>query len=417
MRQQQLIPHSLLLVLCCLPSPDMEHLPCEIVRHIFSFISIDDRFRLRRVSKTFKTITEFHMKYVKRISSHRRAVYSPIHADCYFAEPEICRAACRPECLLILLKYCKSIECLFIGRIPVENDELIGKVYWSKPADNPAGPENCSSFVDEYFDAEERERLIFSDREVVWTEDLVTSAFDLMQEMDFLRCLSWIELEVRIPDSLKQKLDHIFCPTMFLSKGLVEHSPNMGPLLMRKLFFRIIEKGIRDENLQEIDYSDCLPFWGGFIYIERHGIIRQPDDVHRMPVRIWNLCFRSTTPMKICVRDFEHYGNVWMDGDVVDFTKAIHPLPRDAPALACHMKRHKAQLELAWSGMIVRYRHMVIQLDIWDAGKRKSASEFRYNHLPFLRFSSTDVCSSEGTRKDDEFRLFQYPIIKQCIIL
>jgi hypothetical protein len=230
----------------------MENLPCKIARYLLSFLSIDDRLTLRRVSKTYKTITEYHMKDVKRVSSHRRAVYSPLHAGCRFTDLEICPAASKPECLLVILKYCKSIQCLFIG------DETCC---------DPFG--RCYSQSDlqskEIFgkDEQQREDTMFNKMDNKWTDSQLESAFNFMLEADSLECLSWIGLEVRIPETLRQKLRYQFCPVIHPFHNFTGiNGPDTN-------FIMLIEKELRTSNLHQPDYSDVFQLNGHYVFMER----------------------------------------------------------------------------------------------------------------------------------------------------
>lgn len=199
----------------------MEQLPTEIVSHIFSFLPIADRFRLRRVSHRYKVITEGQLKGVPRVSSHRRDVYSPLHG-CQFRDIDICPAAFKPECIISILKYCTSIECLYIGEFR----------HWG-PADGQ------------------------------WSDELFKKVVKLMHRSGKLECVSWIDLNMRLPSSLVKRLHHLYCPMI----ELVSCTPSEG--VAGRYEIELYDFNSWVETTQKTDYTEVISVNGDHLFFER----------------------------------------------------------------------------------------------------------------------------------------------------
>jgi hypothetical protein len=237
----------------------MEHLPFELVRYIFSFLTISDRFRLRRVSRNYKIVTEFHMKDVKRVASYRRKVYSPFHAGCKFTEQEIWAAASRPQPLLLILKYCPSIQCLFIGLPALSSNPSLAEVYERPAFEGPRLHRH-----------DEGEKLFQASHNGldIWEDSDYAVVLSALEQMSHLKCVSWIGLKLKIPSSLSQKLEYVFCPVL----------QYYGCTLPPRGSFLFIEQVVRQSNLQDKDFSDLVFVGDRCLFIERHFIHRNENE-------------------------------------------------------------------------------------------------------------------------------------------
>jgi hypothetical protein len=99
----------------------------------------------------------------------------------------------------------------------------------------------------------------------VWSDSQLQSAFDLLLRNNSLNCLSWIGLEVSLPEALTQKLRHKFCPVIFPFFSLTSPSGQGA-----HAYF--IEKEVRDHNLHGPDFSDVFQFNGHNCFLERVSI-------------------------------------------------------------------------------------------------------------------------------------------------
>ena len=175
----------------------MTLIPNEMWSHIFSFLPLADRFRSRRVSRTFKHLIEAHLLGLKSLFGGSGTEYgpSPKHpAGCLTSN--ICPEIIYPTALICILKYCPSIECLYIGDFPVAQ----------------SGSPN-SPIRKEYWD---------------WMQLAVV--FQMMEQMPRLRCLSWIGLRYQCPHSLAKRLQYLFLPP---------ESPELRPLSRVMRWMRI----------------------------------------------------------------------------------------------------------------------------------------------------------------------------------
>jgi hypothetical protein len=99
----------------------------------------------------------------------------------------------------------------------------------------------------------------------IWSDLQLESAFTLMLEINSLTCLSWIGLEVSLPEELNQKLHHKFCPVIYPFYGLLSPS-------RRSFYAYFIEKEVRDHNLHGPDFSDVFQFNDHNCFVERVSI-------------------------------------------------------------------------------------------------------------------------------------------------
>jgi hypothetical protein len=194
------------------------------------------------------------MKDVKRIASYRRKVYSPLHAGCQFTDQEICAAASRPQPLLLILKYCQSIECLFVGLPAISSNPSLAE-FLEKPIANNARGREQSSHI----------KAAHSVYPAVWSEADYEAAYELLRELPSLKCLSCVGLPHRIPDDLARKLDHMFCPIIHF----VEVAHGLGP---RPRALTMFEHEPRRQNLQDRDFSDVIYVGDRCFFMERHAI-------------------------------------------------------------------------------------------------------------------------------------------------
>lgn len=141
-------------------TPGMESLPLEIVTNIFVLLSLQEKVKLRRVSRYWKYMTEGQMKNVKWISTGTISCSFP--SGCVTRGKEVCPEAENPAVLSHLLQLCPNVQ-----KIDLEGS------------------------------------LITSDQDKV----LISR---LLKQMTRIKCLTWRHLELNEYSCLKE-LDHIRC--------------------------------------------------------------------------------------------------------------------------------------------------------------------------------------------------------------
>lgn len=298
----------------------MDFLPLELQFHILSFLTIVERFKLRRVSRSFKQMSESHLKTVKRLISEKRELYSPLHANCCVTDTEICAAIIHPLPLICVLTYCTGVQCLFIGRIPTHYSRFWGRGTLNDPQVQALDPKERSRLGRQFSLQAFRRSGRKCDREDElneWTEEQFNRVVNAMMRMDDLMCLSWIRLSFRLPHQLRQRLEHIFCPSIMIH------------LIQRALFNCIvvifIEREDRRENLQETDYSEVVLFAGIRFFVERHGMKEGLPLEGTEENVVWKTSLRCPVGDDPFVTKFVPYISSYSDEE--HFYKDYHVLP------------------------------------------------------------------------------------------
>lgn len=105
--------------------PTMDSLPLEIVTNIFVLLSLQEKVKLRRVSRSWKYMTEGQLRNVKWITTGIMSCSFP--TGCVTRGKEICPEAEQPDILFHLLQLCPNVQKIDLegSLISAEEDKVM----------------------------------------------------------------------------------------------------------------------------------------------------------------------------------------------------------------------------------------------------------------------------------------------------